>query len=1043
MKRTKTHYFCAIAGLLPLSCSGGSAPESTAKTDQRIVLNEACGPNSTSGPEHDPCTITRTQTDPFTIETKISEPVVDRPSYDYTTVVLNPGDSFTIDASGCVQTGGVGSTWKRYVNPSGDNSDHLYFGLIEVPGFLTQRRVSDVIGQTFTLDMNAPQTFLRLGYPDDEYDDDGYWGHDDGTEDQCSFANGNDGGPAHLTITITSSKPIVPDPVRPQPQGEVPPMGQPWDVIPNLVDGQRAQLDDNLFFFNPRFQWQEPGGAMPDFDTSLSSQMITFDDAEGSVFNNIAVCGGACGIVCGVACGPLCASVCGTGCGALCGSGVVDYKQILCGSQPGPRAGHANWFDGTLKGDIFWDHHDGGIGGDDDYNVKITTPQITGAQQNDTLALVATGDDPAPGVTGSVKLIKGEFDSDETVDYDEFDQVPWWRDFHSAVDDSDDSARAMINGHTAVMLGLIGLDLVHGTQSEIHPVHALAIRQTATSNVGDDAWSIFVRNFGDEGYCSSNQHYLTASTITIRLPRPDGIDPSLQASGLLSLTKFVGHNTTQVGPEVFTAPNQDTLVTFHLNDGGFVADEDNFSFVVGELHLHWDTTGTQTQASPISAAPVTPPADDNGDVEPEDMLSAAVEALSPAQFQAYQTASTTPLQPSGGVTVPLAAALVTTPPPLATEAPGSATGLATHKTFRDLARFTALCVASSGAPQGLGTACQVIPPQTTSSVTPTATVTNCFAAPQLVKLTASDASGTGIDHIEYSFDGTNFVKYTGPFLATQGTVIAYRAKDHAGNLEQTNTLTVTGDSSGFAQRDAVFAGNSLLIDDSVVVTSAQSGGSADLVNAGPAQTNIGSAASVSNVTSRGLITLRDRAHVNGNIVTSQASITKQNGIVITGTVTTKATLTLPSLSSCAISFPTLGAPVTVAPGASATLAPGAYGDTSIQSRATLKLSSGTYYLASIDLEPQARIVLDQTAGPVVLVVKNSIIERGQFVSPSGAPASVLLFYSGTNAARLETAFQGTVIAPNAFLGLAASGVTYAGSFFAKDVEVSPQISLKH
>src|SRR5689334_14130347 len=44
------------------------------------------------------------------------------------------GDVVTVQAGGCVQTGGSGSTWKRYVDPSGPNSDRLYHGLIYIPG---------------------------------------------------------------------------------------------------------------------------------------------------------------------------------------------------------------------------------------------------------------------------------------------------------------------------------------------------------------------------------------------------------------------------------------------------------------------------------------------------------------------------------------------------------------------------------------------------------------------------------------------------------------------------------------------------------------------------------------------------------------------------------------------------------------------------------------------------------------------------------------------------------------------------------------------
>lgn len=48
-------------------------------------------------------------------------------------IPLKRGDLVTVDACGCVQTGGTGNTWKLYVAPRGDNSDRLYHGVILNP----------------------------------------------------------------------------------------------------------------------------------------------------------------------------------------------------------------------------------------------------------------------------------------------------------------------------------------------------------------------------------------------------------------------------------------------------------------------------------------------------------------------------------------------------------------------------------------------------------------------------------------------------------------------------------------------------------------------------------------------------------------------------------------------------------------------------------------------------------------------------------------------------------------------------------------------
>jgi LGFP repeat len=63
----------------------------------------------------------------------IDQPNVKAPKTWYDDGILFNGDLVTIDAGGCVQTGGWGDTWKRYVNPHGRGSDRLYHGLVYLP----------------------------------------------------------------------------------------------------------------------------------------------------------------------------------------------------------------------------------------------------------------------------------------------------------------------------------------------------------------------------------------------------------------------------------------------------------------------------------------------------------------------------------------------------------------------------------------------------------------------------------------------------------------------------------------------------------------------------------------------------------------------------------------------------------------------------------------------------------------------------------------------------------------------------------------------
>jgi hypothetical protein len=116
------------------------------------------------------------------IDCTITEPVVNQPqfTYDFTFV---PGDHVTVDAGGCVQTGGAGLTWKRYVDPAADND--LYHGLITIPGATgILDRLADVVGRQFVVRGRGGGN-LVLGYQDDGYSDNGYYAHDNGTGNQC------------------------------------------------------------------------------------------------------------------------------------------------------------------------------------------------------------------------------------------------------------------------------------------------------------------------------------------------------------------------------------------------------------------------------------------------------------------------------------------------------------------------------------------------------------------------------------------------------------------------------------------------------------------------------------------------------------------------------------------------------------------------------------------------------------------------------------------------------------------------------------------
>lgn len=125
-------------------------------------------------------------------------------------IPLKKGDRVEFGACGCVQTGGKGKTWKRYVNPSGANSDRLYHGGVILEnaaelGLPTSPTVPSMVRFKDLLAWQASGKRVRiardatliLGYEDDSYGDNSYQGHDNGNDDQCQGV-----GSAAVQVTI-------------------------------------------------------------------------------------------------------------------------------------------------------------------------------------------------------------------------------------------------------------------------------------------------------------------------------------------------------------------------------------------------------------------------------------------------------------------------------------------------------------------------------------------------------------------------------------------------------------------------------------------------------------------------------------------------------------------------------------------------------------------------------------------------------------------------------------------------------------------------
>jgi hypothetical protein len=238
-------------------------------------------------------------------------------------------------------------------------------------------------------------------------------------------------------------------------------------------------------------------------------------------------------------------------------------------------------------------------------------------------------------------------------------------------------------------------------------------------------------------------------------------------------------------------------------------------------------------------------------------------------------------------------------------------------------------------------------------------------------------------------------------------------------------------------RIVLAASSALAVGDGVTV-SVETGGFGTVANLGSGATSVGVKANVGNLLSQGPVTLRNNAVVQGSI-TDGSGVTEQQGAVVKGTFTQQPVATDAS-RQIQVTFPATAPSLTLAPGASQSLAPGAFGNVVANARASLSLTTGTYTFASLDIEAAANLKLDETAGPVVIYVQNVLLYKGNEVQ-TGGDASVFIGVFGTQTVALQAPYRGTVVAPNATLELTTQSAGFAGAFFGSTVQVDPNTTI--
>jgi hypothetical protein len=170
------------AAILAAAAAPGSVATASAATSPQVnsgVVTQAALPGSVAAREvrRTPAVVAADLTlspgcssATLPINCTITESAATQPQTSYPLSFL-PGDHVTVTAGGCVQTGGNGLTWKRYVDPASDND--LYHGLITVPGATgVLDELLNVVNRQFTVGGRGDS--LVLSYQDDGYGDNGY-----------------------------------------------------------------------------------------------------------------------------------------------------------------------------------------------------------------------------------------------------------------------------------------------------------------------------------------------------------------------------------------------------------------------------------------------------------------------------------------------------------------------------------------------------------------------------------------------------------------------------------------------------------------------------------------------------------------------------------------------------------------------------------------------------------------------------------------------------------------------------------------------------
>jgi YVTN family beta-propeller protein len=193
------------------------------------------------------------------------------------------------------------------------------------------------------------------------------------------------------------------------------------------------------------------------------------------------------------------------------------------------------------------------------------------------------------------------------------------------------------------------------------------------------------------------------------------------------------------------------------------------------------------------------------------------------------------------------------------------------------------------------------------------------------------------------------------------------------------------------------------------------------------------------------IEIRRNNTIVGN-ATAGANVVLKDNATVTGTITEKVRVDAVPLP--VLSYTAGGDDIRVTSGESLTLAPGSYGDVFVR-KGVLSLSSGEYFMVTLEQGTRAKLDVDVTNGPVTInVVDELIFGNSEVVTirPSGESGTTELTFNllGSNRVPLPTDARvlGTIIAPNAKVRVR-QHVAFKGAICAKNITMDEDATVLH